>query len=129
MARRKAGSPPSYRHHKPSGQAVVTVDGTDHYLGRFGSAESRKRYSRVIDDWHDRQEAPITAPAVAAGDGCPSVNALILAYVRHAAEYYRPTEEGENKEVGCIRDALRLVQRLHGRSPAARFGPKALKSV
>jgi hypothetical protein len=27
---------PSYRHHKPSGQAVVTLEGRDIYLGRYG---------------------------------------------------------------------------------------------
>ncbi len=32
---------PSYRLHKPTGLAVVTLDGRDIYLGRFGSAESR----------------------------------------------------------------------------------------
>jgi hypothetical protein len=26
---------PSYREHKPSGQAVVTLNGRDHYLGRI----------------------------------------------------------------------------------------------
>lgn len=28
---------PSYRLHKPSGQAVVTINGKDIYLGRFDS--------------------------------------------------------------------------------------------
>ena len=32
---------PSYRPHKPTGQAVVTLNGRDFYLGRFGSPESR----------------------------------------------------------------------------------------
>src|SRR5262245_18791543 len=38
---------PSYRHHKPSGQAVVTQDGRDIYLGRYGSPESRKWFQRL----------------------------------------------------------------------------------
>ncbi len=28
---------PSYRHHKPSGQAVVALNGRDHYLGKYRS--------------------------------------------------------------------------------------------
>ena len=32
---------PSYRLHKPSGQAVVTLNGRDYYLGKHGTAESR----------------------------------------------------------------------------------------
>ena len=32
---------PSYRHHKPSGQAVVTLGGRDIYLGKYNTAASR----------------------------------------------------------------------------------------
>ena len=31
---------PAYRRHKPSGQAVVTLNATDFYLGTWNSAES-----------------------------------------------------------------------------------------
>ena len=39
MRRRK--NLPSYRLHKPTGQAVVTLNGKDHYLGRHGTRESK----------------------------------------------------------------------------------------
>ena len=39
---------PSYRLHKPSGRAVVTIDCRDHYLGAFGTTESRDEYDRAI---------------------------------------------------------------------------------
>ena len=42
---------PSYRLHKPSGQAVVTLDGGDHYLGPYGSAASKREYERLIAKW------------------------------------------------------------------------------
>ncbi len=32
---------PSYDLHRPSGQAVVTLNGQDFSIGRFGSPESR----------------------------------------------------------------------------------------
>ena len=32
---------PSYRLHKPSGQAVVTLANRDYYLGRYETPESR----------------------------------------------------------------------------------------
>ena len=38
---------PSYRKHV-SGQAVVTIRGVDHYLGRHGSAESKIKYRRLL---------------------------------------------------------------------------------
>ena len=37
MPRTKQGAPPTYRKHRPSGQAVVTLSGRDFYLGPHGS--------------------------------------------------------------------------------------------
>jgi hypothetical protein len=43
--------PPAYRRHKRSGQAVVTIDGRDLYLGKHGTAASREAYQRTIGEW------------------------------------------------------------------------------
>ena len=42
---------PSYRRHRCSGQAVVTLSGRDIYLGRHGSTESRDKYDRIVQEW------------------------------------------------------------------------------
>ena len=42
---------PTYRHHKASGQTVVTLNGRDVYLGRHHSSESREKYKRVVQEW------------------------------------------------------------------------------
>jgi hypothetical protein len=42
---------PSYRLHKPSDQAVGTLDGNDLYLGRWHSPESHAEYDRLISEW------------------------------------------------------------------------------
>ncbi len=42
--------PPCYRIHKQTGQAVITLDGRDHYLGTHGSATSGEHYARVKRD-------------------------------------------------------------------------------
>jgi len=42
---------PSYRRHKPTGQAVVTLNGRDIYLGRYGTRASRAEYDRLIGEW------------------------------------------------------------------------------
>jgi hypothetical protein len=47
---------PSYRQHKQSGQAIVSLpDGLggrkDVLLGRFATRESREEYARVIAEW------------------------------------------------------------------------------
>jgi len=130
MARNRKGTPPRYRLHRPTGQAVVTIYGHDEYLGRYGSPASHQKYECLIKAWRKRQEQDSTTPS----EGQPTpmsleeltVNEVSLAYIRHAKAYYKPTLEGEQKEVDCIRDALKLVRHLHGRTLAVEFGPKAL---
>jgi integrase len=117
---------PSYRLHKPSGQAVVTLDGRDIYLGRYGSRQSRAEYDRLVAEWL-AQGRRRPAPEPEAGPD-PTVNEMLLAYLRHADAYYvkngKPTRETIN-----IRLALRPLRQLYGHTPARDFGPLALKAV
>lgn len=39
---------PKYRHHKPTGQALIETQGRRIYLGKFNSPESRERYAEVV---------------------------------------------------------------------------------
>ena len=41
-------SVPSYRLHKPSGQARTIIDGRHVYLGKYNSSESRQRYALLL---------------------------------------------------------------------------------
>ncbi|MAW51215.1 MAG: integrase, partial [Geminicoccus sp.] len=41
---------PKYREHS-SGQARVTLSGRTFYLGRYGSAESRREYKRLVGEF------------------------------------------------------------------------------
>src|SRR5438105_3457899 len=47
---------PKYCRHKASGQAVVRIDSRDHYLGKYGSSESRAEYNRLLTGWGAEQE-------------------------------------------------------------------------
>jgi len=42
---------PSYCLHRASGQAVVRIDGKDHYLGKYDTPESRAEFDRLIAGW------------------------------------------------------------------------------
>jgi hypothetical protein len=42
---------PSLRHHKPSGRAVVTINGKDLDRGRFGIQESQAEYRRLLAEY------------------------------------------------------------------------------
>jgi integrase len=123
---------PSYRLHKPTGQAVVRLDGRDIYLGKHGSDESQEKYRRTIAEWLTIGQAKAPTPTDSQGPVIDqrTVNDLILAFLtRHADPYYRhadgtPTGEAEN-----FKDALRPLMRIYGRTPAKDFGPLALKAV
>lgn len=117
MPRLSGNKLPSYRRHRASGQAVVTLNGRDHYLGPFGSSASRKQYDRLLSEW------------IANGRGLPSrpdttIVELIAAYLRFAAGYYRESDECANVVL-----AVRPLKELYGKLPAAEFSPLKLKAV
>lgn len=114
---------PTYRRHS-SGQARVTLNGKDHLLGLFGSAESQEAYRRLVAEWLENHGK---TPGGAEEEKPPlSINELILAYWKFAEAYYG--FDGQRGDSYCLRDALRVVKSLYGRSPAGEFGPLALKA-
>ncbi|MDB5352700.1 MAG: Phage integrase family protein [Planctomycetota bacterium] len=126
----KARKIPSYRLHKPTGQAVVRLDGRDFYLGKHGSEGSHEAYRRRIAEW--LTHGPVVAPSEpdSSGGGIPlTVNDLILAYWHHAEVYYQSPDGTPSSEPEKIKLALRPLKRIYGSTPARDFGPKALKSV
>ena len=46
-----SNSVPKYRKHRASGQAVVTLNGRDLYLGPHGTKASRVEYDRLTSEW------------------------------------------------------------------------------
>jgi integrase len=117
---------PAYRHHKPSGQAVVTLNGRDIYLGRHGTAESRAEYDRTIAEWLVGGRR-LSLPDSPTGSDL-TVNEMLVAYLAFADSYYvkkgKPTSEAAN-----IALAFRPLRRLYGHTIAKEFGPLALKAV
>lgn len=112
---------PSYRRHKPTGQAVVTINGRDIYLGKWNSSASRAEYDRLVAEFlangrQLRDEVDTTVVEV------------INAYRKFAEQYYRKNGE-VTREYGCIKEALKIVRELYGRKLADDFGPLALKAV
>jgi hypothetical protein len=59
MPRLKENEVPSYRLHKQSGQAVVTLHGKDCLLGKFGSASSKAEYRRLTAEWLATKSGPV----------------------------------------------------------------------
>lgn len=133
---RRRSSIPAYLLHKPTGQARCRIDGKDHYLGTFGSAESRVRYGELIAklaggvsiDPLARSKRSVEAAAAADADPGPTVGEVCLAFLRHAEGHYlkggRPTSQ-----LALCKDAIRPLNELYGLTPAKDFGPLALKAV
>ena len=54
MAKKQSSRTPKYRKQKRpncADQAFVAIDGCRHYLGVYGSQESRQTYHRLIAEW------------------------------------------------------------------------------
>jgi integrase len=112
---------PKYRHHKPSGQAVVTLDGKDRYLGRFGSMESKAEYDRLIALW-------LAGGRRLNGGHDLTISELIRDYMEHADQYYRKAGE-PTSEVKHLEHSFHQLRPLFGATLAKDFGPLALKAV
>ncbi len=121
---------PSYRRHKLSGQAVVTLTDSsgqrrDVYLGSYGTVASRQEYARVIGEW---EAAGQRLPAQDVQTSDLSMHELILAYWQHAEKYYGFHIDTERGDGACLRSVLAVVKLLYGKTRAADFGPLALKA-
>src|SRR5687768_6249935 len=95
----KAKKKPAYSLHRPTGQARVRIDGRDLYLGQWGTAESRRAYDRLIEEWLLKQDATQLRL---------TIDELALLYVAHVNEYY--SRDGKpGHEANCIRSALKRL--------------------
>ncbi len=111
---------PSYRLHRPSGQARVIIDGTHIYLGKYDSPESWEKYHRTVAEWLAGRTKPSTKPPIQIEP--PTINSLILAFWQHVKKRYvkngKPTSEQKS-----FRAVLRP---LYGRALVTEFGHLAL---
>jgi integrase len=114
---------PSYRRHRASGQAVVTLSGVDHYLGKWNSPESRAEYDRITSEWLVRGRKPAgTLPGEGRSDDF-LVKELVHGYWSHVKATLPDVEAVK------VRLALAPVRRMYGEARAADFGPVAFKAV
>jgi integrase len=124
---------PSYRLHKPSGKAVVTINGRDHYLGDFGTPESRAEYDRTIAEYlANRCARPTVDPAIdmhAVRSSDLTINEVLLAFWGHAERHYRSPSGKPSKELANFRDTFRPLKQLYGGTIARQFSPLKLKSL
>ncbi|QDT74464.1 tyrosine-type recombinase/integrase [Lacipirellula limnantheis] len=114
---------PKYRKHRASGQAVVTIHGRDHYLGPHGTSASKAFYDRLIAEWLTQGRRSHAPPVEQT-----TVVMLCARYLQFATGYY--LKDGKcTGTVPAIKAAMKYLRAWYGRTPAADFGPLALKAL
>jgi hypothetical protein len=113
MPKLKPNAVPSYRRHKQSGQAIVTLSGRDFLLGAYGSAASRAEYERLTAEWlaNGRRLALRSGADL-------TVSTLLNRFRQHAETYYRDPDGGVPGELENFKHALRPLRKLYGATPA-----------
>ncbi len=113
---------PSYRKHRASGQAVVTIGARDFYLGPHGTEVSKQQYDRLVMEW------------VAAGRtnsfGTPentlSIAELLVDYIKHCQTHYGTGPKSTTAKIIII---LRTLNEMYGSTAAAEFGVQEFRAV
>ncbi len=120
---RLTNSTPKYRKHRASGQAIVTLDGKDFYLGPHGTRASRREYDRLLAEWmQSGRQLPVQSTCDL------TVSEVCANYWRFSQSYYRKNGQ-PTREVGLVAESLRFVRQFYGKTNAVDFGPLALKTV
>jgi hypothetical protein len=114
---------PKYRKHRGSGQAVVTLNVRDYYLGPHGTKASHIEYDRLIGEWLANGRQPLHATS---GDFL--IIELCLRYWEYAKGHYRKNGRCTRVTPG-IKCAMRYLRDPYGRIHADDFRPLALKAI
>jgi len=129
MPKLSNGRSPKYRHHKASGQAVVSLSGKDHYLGRHGSPASHAAYARLVSEWEAGQRRPAAPAADVAEEQLPlTIVELADRYLEYAKGYFVKAGRPTSEQAG-IRCAIKPLVTLYGMRSARGMKPRHLKAV
>jgi integrase len=120
-------SHPRYRLHKKSGQAIVTLSGKDHYLGPYGTQESRHQYDRVVSEWLANGRS-LPGTSVVEAEEAISIIRLCARYLDFAETYYQKDGKPTSSMLR-VKIALGLLSTRYGSEKAHNFGPLKLRAV
>jgi integrase len=131
MSRRKSTlRVPQLCLHKASGRGYVTLNGSEHYLGKFGTPECDTAYRSKLMDWMAHrshiasrtqqfnsnlvQQSPVT------------INELLAQYLIYASVHYVYTEGLPTRTIEQVKRAVTLVRSHFDRVFVSDFGPLKL---
>src|SRR5688572_20258571 len=110
---------PRLRHHRPSGRAVVTLNGRDVYVGAWGARAAQLEYDRLIGEW------------LANGRRFDGNDLRIVELVEHYLEFARQYFKTERStgEFDPLRRAIGDLVDMFEAERVADFGPLKLKTL
>lgn len=121
MARPKSDQP-GYRYHI-SGQAVVTFDGKNFYLGEHNSPESRAKYHALLGEYLANGKQLPEDTETHQADAVVTVRVITAAFRRRMkARYGR-----DPKELNRLTNLCTSLDLEFGDTPADEFGPLKLE--
>ena len=139
MGRRQADALPALRHHRRSGNARVRIGGIEHWLGPWGSADSRLRYDELIAAWITSgrksveavKRQPPPAPVAAETELPTSADVTVGELARAWIAAIERERAGCHKRASNWNGAIAAARALRSVAtmPAKDFGPRALQEV
>jgi hypothetical protein len=114
---------PRYRQHRASRQAVVTLNGRDHYLGAYGTKASKVEYDRLIGEWPRlRSQSAVRHSRRLEDRG--AMRSLLEICCR-----VLPQQSQGNARHQADNSISQYLREQYGRTAAMEFGPLALKAI
>ena len=113
---------PKYCRHRSSNRAYVTIGFRQHYLGEYGSPESRRAYARLIAEWEaSGRRAQVDPGEITVAEVCDQ-------YVAFAREHYS-RRRSPVKAMSVVRSTTKRLNATYGDIKAVEFTPKKLLAV
>lgn len=100
----------------------------DILLGPYGSEESKREYTRVINEWLGAGKLAPPPPLGGRGRDV-TVAEVCLRFWKHAEVYYRLVDSSPSGELDNQKNAQAALVDMYGHTPASEFGPLKLKAV
>ena len=113
---------PSYRLHKPSGQAIVSLRGKMFFLGKYKTKESHAKYEELIAEYlANGKKLPPTRSR-----DLITVQELVVRYLEWAEGCYVDDKGQPSSEFTHCKRALSPLVKHYGKVAVTDFGPISL---
>lgn len=109
---------PTLRHHKASGQGVVTLAGRDIYLGKYGSEQAKTKYADLVAQHIAQRGVPRGVRL--------TVAQLCAAYIANRRLQFAGSKHGP-KELHLVTRSVGFAATQGGDLLVDTFGPRTLK--